>query len=152
MNLLARCLKLMPMCLVWAALAAAEPWVQPLTQEALSAGFQQRLPPAVSIAFGLAKAKDGSDVRQLLTKDGHRIRTFNVSVANHQDLVVFDVDARGGANVAYLLSAEGTLRKAVAYQTGSSDTRELSAADARAGFAREARFWSQRAKQIAAKQ
>ena len=152
MNSLTGGLKLMPVCLVWAALAAAEPWAQSLTQQALSAGFQQRLPPAVSLAFGLAQAKEGSDVRQLLTKDGHRIRTFNVSVANHQDLVVFDVDARGGANVAYLLSADGTLRKAVTYQTGSSDTRELSAAEAHAGFAREARFWSQRAKQIAAKQ
>jgi hypothetical protein len=132
-----RSLKIALLCLLWAgAASAAEPWAQPLTQQALSAGFLQRLPPAVSTAFGLAKAQEGSDVRQLLTKDGHRIRTFNVSVANHGDLVVFDIDARGGANVAYLLSADGTLRKAVAYQT----------------FQREARFWSQRAKQLAAKQ
>ena len=152
MNSLARCLKLMPLCMIWAALAAAEPWAQPLTQQALGAGFLQRLPPPVSKAFGLAKADEGSDVRQLLTKDGHRIRTFNVSVANHKDLVVFNIDARGGANVAYLLAADGTLRKAVAYQTGDSDTRELSSADAKAGFAREARFWSQRAKHLADKQ
>jgi hypothetical protein len=135
-----------------APLQAAEPWVQTLSAQALSSGFQQKLPPEVSKALGLPKANEGSDVRQLLTKDGSRIRTFNVSVVDHNDLVIFNIDAKGGANVAYLVAADGTLRKAVSYQSGGSDTKELAAAAARAGLVREARFWSARAKHTAAKQ
>lgn len=143
---------LMICLLVTGAALAAEPWVQAVTQQALDSGFLQRLPPAISKTFGLAKAEDGTDVRELLAKDGHRIRTFNVSVANHNDVVIFNIDARAGANIAYLLSGDGTLRKAVSYQTGGSDTHELAAAEARAGLARESKFWSMKAKQKLSKQ
>jgi hypothetical protein len=140
-------------CLMLAVpLQAAAPWTQTLSQQALDAGFLQRLPPAVCKAFGLPKADDGTDVRQLLTKDGHRIRTFNVGVANHNDLVIFNIDAKGGANLAYLVAGDGSLRKAVSYQTGGADTKELSAADAGAAFTKEVRFWSARAKHPPAKQ
>jgi hypothetical protein len=153
MTRLCRGLKWMGVCLLLGLpLQAAQPWVPMLTQQALNSGFLQRLPVAVSKAFALPKADDGTDVRQLLTKDGRHIRTFNVGVANHSDLVIFNIDAKGGANVAYLVSADASLRKAVSYQTGDSDTRELSAAEARAGLAREVRFWSAQAKKLAIKQ
>ena len=125
--------------------SAATPWAQTLSQQALDAGFLTRLPPTVSTAFGLPKASDGTDVRQLLTKDGHRIRTFNVSVASHTDLVVYNVDAQSGSTTAYLLSPAGELRKAVSYQ-GGGEAKPLEQADAKAGFAREKRYWSARAK------
>ena len=64
------------------AAGEASPWTQTVTQQALDSGFLTRLPPAVSVAFGLTKPEEGTEVRQLLTKEGHRIRTFNVSVAN----------------------------------------------------------------------
>jgi hypothetical protein len=121
------------------------PWAQTLTQQALDSGFLSRLPPNVSVVFGLAKPEEGTDVRQLLSKEGHQVRTFNVSVANHSDLVIFNVNAQSGATVAYLVSPEGQLRKAVAYQTGGQ-ARDLSAADAKSGFAREKKYWSGRAK------
>lgn len=130
-------------------LAATTPWAERLTQQALNAGFLTRLPPTVSTAFGLPKAAEGSDVRQLLTKDGHRIRTFNVSVASHSDLVVFNVDAQKGATTAYLLSPDGQLRKAVSYQAGGQ-AQPIAPADAQAGFAREKRYWSARAKKVPA--
>jgi hypothetical protein len=130
------------------ALPAAMPWAQTLTQQALSSGFLTRLPPTVSVAFGLPKAAEGTDVRQLLTKDGPRIRTFNVGVANHGDLVMFNVDAHSGANVAYLLTPAGELRKAVSYKAGG-EAQPLSAADAKSGFAREQHFWSARARKAA---
>lgn len=153
MTRLARGFQWMAVCLLLALpLQAADPWVPAITQQALDSGFLQRLPVAVSKAFGLPKADDGTDVRQLLKKDGRRIRTFNVGVANHSDLVIFSIDAKEGANVAYLISADGSLRKAVSYQTGSNDTSELSAADARTGLARETRFWSAQAKKKPAKQ
>jgi hypothetical protein len=127
------------------AQAATTPWVPILTQEALNSGFLSRLPPNVSLVFGLAKPQEGTDVRQLLDKQGHRVRTFNVSVANHNDVVLFNVDAQSGATVAYLLSPDGQLRRAVAYQAGGQ-ARELSAADAKSGLAHEKQFWSARAR------
>jgi hypothetical protein len=127
-----------------AAWAAAPPWTQTLTQQALDSGFLTRLPPAVSVALGLTKPEEGTEVRQLISKDGHRVRTFNVGVANHADLVVYNLNAQTGAGAAYLLTPDGKLRKAVSYQAGK-DVQPLSGADAQAGLAREARFWSARA-------
>ena len=120
-------------------------WVQTLTQEALDSGFLSRLPPNVSVVFGLSKPQEGTDVRQLLAKEGHQVRTFNVSVANHADIVIFNVNAQSGTTVAYLVGPDGQLRKAVAYQTGG-EAKDLSAADAKAGMAREKKYWSARAK------
>jgi hypothetical protein len=127
-----------------AALKAAGPWTDALTQQALDSGFLTRLPPTVSEAFGLTKPKEGTEVRQLLTKQGHEVRTFNVSVANHADVVVLDLNAQNGATVAYLLSPDGQLRKAVSYH-GNGEPKALSAADAQAGFNREKHYWSARA-------
>ena len=125
--------------------AASTPWVQTLTQQALDSGFLSRLPPNVSVVFGLAKPEEGTDVRQLLSKEGHQVRTFNVSVANHADVVIFNVNAQSGATVAYLITPEGQLRRAVAYKPGGQ-AKDLSAADAKAGLAHEKKFWSARAK------
>ena len=126
-----------------ACLEAAGNWAQSLAQQALDSGFLSRLPPAVSVAFGLAKGEEGTEVRQLLTKAGHEVRTFNVSVANPADVVIFDVNSHTAATVAYLLTADGQLRKAVSYQAGH-EARPMSDADAKAGLAREQRFWSAR--------
>ena len=141
------------MSLMFCALAGyahgAPPWAAALVQQALGSGFLTRLPPEVSVAFGLAKAEQGSDVRQLISKEGHQVRTFNVSVANHDDLVIFNLNARTGATVAYLFGGDGLLRKAVSYQTGGQ-VQPLSAPEARAGVARETRFWAARARHAAA--
>jgi len=128
--------------------AASTQWVQTLTQQALDSGFLSRLPPNVSVVFGLAKPQEGTDVRQLLSKEGHQVRTFNVSVANHADIVIFNVNAQSGSTVAYLITPEGQLRKAVSYQPGAQ-AQELSAADAKAGLAHEKKFWAARAKSAA---
>jgi hypothetical protein len=127
---------------------AAAPWPQSLIPRALDSGFLTRLPPSVSVALALAKADQGTEVRQLLRKSGHQVRTFNVSVANHNDVVIFNVNGRTGATVAYLLGPDGQLRKAVSYQAGGQ-AHEIPAADARAGVAREARFWSALARKSA---
>ena len=132
-----------------AALEAAPPWTDSLTQQALDSGFLTRLPPTVSEAFALTKPKEGTEVRQLLTKQGHQVRTFNVSVANHADVVVLDLNAHSGATVAYLLSPDGQLRKAVSYQ-GNGEPTALSSADAQAGFNREKHYWSARAQKPSA--
>ena len=43
--------------------ASTTPWAHTLAQEALDSGFLSRLPPNVSVVFGLAKPQEGTDVR-----------------------------------------------------------------------------------------
>lgn len=135
--------------LLTAGAQAAAPWAPQLAQQALDSGFLTRLPPDVSKALGLAKPDEGTDVRQLLTKVGHQVRTFNVGVIDHTQLVIFTLNARSGESVAYLLGPDGTLRKAVSYQTGGQ-TQPLAPDKASAGLAREVHFWAARAKASAA--
>ena len=137
------------MIAIAATAAAAPAWTESLARQALASGYLTRLPPTVSVALGLAKAKEGSDVRQLISKSGHQVRTFNVSVARNSDVVLFTVDARTGATNAYLIGPDAQLRKAVSYQAGA-EAQDMPATEARAGLAREARFWSSRAKHAAA--
>jgi cytochrome oxidase Cu insertion factor (SCO1/SenC/PrrC family) len=66
-------------------------------------------------------------------------------VANHADVVVMDLNARNHTTVAYLLSPDGQLRKAVSAKAGE-EAKPLSAADAQAGLAREKKYWSARPK------
>lgn len=116
------------------------PWAQGLASRALAEGFLSRLPPHVSKALALAKPDDGTEVRQLIVRSGHHARTFNVSVANHGDIVLFSVDVHTNNSVAYLTGPDGALRKALAFQHVDQE-QPLSAAEARAGFQSEKRFW-----------
>jgi hypothetical protein len=121
------------------------PWTTVLTQQALTAGHPSTLPPNLSVVLGLAAQGKSIAVRQLVTRAEQKVRTFNVSVAHHRDLVIFSIDEGTQTTVAYLLAPGGKLRKAVSYQTGGPP-RELSAAEAKVGFAGEVRYWSGRAR------
>lgn len=116
-------------------------WTGALTQQALTSGFQATLPPHVSVVLGLASKIESVPVRQLVSRAGQKVHTYNVSVAHHTDVVLFLVDERALSTVAYLLTSGGKLRKAVSYQTGG-EPRELTASEARPGLAREIRYWS----------
>ena len=120
------------------------PWTTVLTQQALTAGHPSTLPPNLSVVLGLAAQGKSIEVRQLVTRAVQKVRTFNVSVAHHRDLVIFSVDEGTQTTVAYLLAPGGRLRKAVSYQTGG-EPHELPATEARTGLAREVSFWSDRA-------
>jgi S1-C subfamily serine protease len=116
-------------------------WTDVLTRQALDTGFLSRLPPNLSVLLGLAPHGEGVDVRQLLDRAGKIIRSFNVRVANHSDLVIVSVNPETGSTIVYLLGPGGTLRKALAYEAGGQ-ARELTTADASRGFRYERRFWS----------
>ena len=126
-----------------AQVQGATPWAQALAAQALDSGFLSRLPPNLSKTFALTKPDDGAEVRQLITRSSRQSRTFNVSVANHNDIVIFNVDVHTNDTVAYLVGPDGTLRKAVAYRKVDQE-RTMSAQEARQGFEREKRFWSAR--------
>jgi hypothetical protein len=123
------------------------PWTAVLTQQALTAGHQATLSPNLSMVLGLATEPKSVAVRQLVTRAEQKVRTFNVSVAHHRDLVILYVDEGTQSTVAYLLAPGGKLRKAVSYQTGGPP-QELSAAEANLGFAGEVRYWSGRAREL----
>jgi hypothetical protein len=123
------------------------PWTAVLTQQALAAGYPATLPPNLSMVLGLATQGKSVQVRQLVTRAEQKVRTFNVSVAHHHDLVIFFVDEGTQATVAYLLGPGGRLRKAVSYQIGAQP-RELSASEAHAGYVAEVRYWSGRAQEV----
>ena len=123
------------------------PWTDVLTQQALAAGYPATLPPNLSMVLGLATQGKSVKVKQLVTRAEQKVRTFNVSVAHHRDLVILFVDEGTQATVAYLLGPGGRLRKAVSYQIGAQP-RELSAAEAHAGYVAEVRYWSGRAREV----
>jgi hypothetical protein len=136
--------------LLWgAAGGGAEPsWASVLVREALASGFEATLPPHAAMVLGLAADGQHAAVRQLVERSGHTVRTFNVSVAHHRDVVMFVVDESTQSAVAYLLAPGGKLRKAISYHSGD-EPRLLSAAEAHGGFGREVSYWSARARQSA---
>src|SRR5205814_1484049 len=81
-------------------------------QQALTAGYPATLPPNVSLVLGLAAGGKSVPVKQLVTRAEQKVRTFNVSVAHHRDMVIFSVDEGTRATVAYLLAPGGNLRRA----------------------------------------
>jgi hypothetical protein len=132
-------------CVLGVVPARAETrWTDALTQQALSAGYQATLSPNLSMVLGLATEPKSVPVKQLVTRAEQKVRTFNVSVAHHRDLVILSVDEGTQTTVAYLLAPGGKLRKAVSYQFGA-EPRQLSASEARPGFRAEVRYWSGRA-------
>jgi hypothetical protein len=129
---------------------AETPWAEALAAQTLDSGFLSRLPPKLSKTLGLAKPEEGTEVRQLISRSGHHARTFNVSVANHNDIVMFSVDIHTNDSVAYLIGPDGKLRKALAYQHVDQE-RPLTAGEAQSGFRAEKSFWSSRLHKPAAK-
>ena len=119
-------------------------WTGVLTQQALQRGYQATLPPHVSMVLGLSTKSESVPVRQLMSRAADKVRTYNVSVANPRDVVLFLVDERARSTVAYLITRGGKLRKAVSYQFGG-EPHELTSSEARPGLAREIRYWSDRA-------
>jgi hypothetical protein len=116
-------------------------WTGALTQQALASGFQATLPPHVSVVLGLSSGAESVPVRQLMSRVADKVHTYNVSVANPRDVVLFLADERAQSMVAYLLAPGGKLRKAVSYHFGG-EPHELTASEARPGLAREKRYWS----------
>jgi hypothetical protein len=121
--------------------AADSPWTAPLIKQALSGGYKKSVPPVLSLVLGLAAKAEAVETRQLVRSDGQKIHTFDVVSASPHQVVLFVVDEAAHSSVTYLLSASGKLRKAVSYDIGAAP-HDVPEAQARAGLARERRFWT----------
>jgi hypothetical protein len=123
-----------------AARGAATHSLKPLIDAVIRNGPDSQLPAHLSVVIGVSQVEQTTAVKQAVARDGAMVRTFNVSVANHDDVVMILYDEQSRAAKAYLSSPAGTLRKAVSYQADAPATvRPLGAA--RDDFAKEINFW-----------
>ncbi len=132
---------LLAAALLGAAARAATSWAETLATRALSEGPTAQLPPHLTAVLGLSRDSDGLAVRQLVSRDGFTVRTFNVGARAPHRIVVMVADEAARLTVAYLVTPHGHLHRALQYHAGEAP-QELSAAAAQPGFAAEVRFWS----------
>src|SRR5205823_8336882 len=117
----------------------APPWTNALTKEAMTSGFEAKLPPHAAMVLGLAKKGESIAVRQLVSRAGQKVHTFNVVVADKGDIVVSVANEKEQSTVAYRPTARGRLRRAVSYQTGG-EPHELAASEAQPGLGAGSRY------------
>jgi hypothetical protein len=132
-----------------AARGAATHSLKPLIDAVIRNGPDSQLPAHLSVMIGVSQVEHTTAVKQAVVRDGAIVRTFNVCVANHDDVVMMVYNEQTRSTKAYLSSPTGALRKAVSYQAGAPAT-ERTAAAARGDFAKEITFWVEFVKQQAA--
>jgi hypothetical protein len=113
-----------------------------LVDDVLRNGPVSQLPAHLSVMLGISALEQVTAVKQAVLRDGDTVRTFNVCVGNHKDLVMVTHNEKTQATKAYLLTDAGRLRKAIDYQAGEP-AHERSLADARSDFAGEIKFWTE---------
>lgn len=127
--------------LLGGAARAATPWAETLAAQALKQGPTSQLPPHLTGVLGLSSNGQALAVRQLVSRDGFSVRTFNVGAQAPHRVVLMVADEAARSTVAYLLTPHGHLGRALQYHAGEAP-QELPLAEAQPGFAAEARFWS----------
>jgi hypothetical protein len=120
-----------------------------LESVAVQSGQHANLPPHLSLLLGISHTEASVAVHQLGFKNGQAIKTLNVCADEHNNVVLMSAGADQRI-AAYLMSPQGTLRKAFVYRVGG-DTRELRLAEAQAGFAQERELWIERAPALGVK-
>jgi hypothetical protein len=119
-----------------------------LVESVVQHGPDALLPAHLSVLLGVNSTEQSTPVKQAVVRDGSTVRTFNVSAANHGNLVMLTYDEKTHETKAYLVAATGALRKAVSYQAGAP-ANERSTKDARNDFAHEVSFWAKFEQQAA---
>jgi hypothetical protein len=132
---------LLAAALLGGAARAATPWAETLAAQALKQGPSSQLPPHLTSELRLSDDGQGLAVRQIVSRDGSTVRTFNVGAQAPHRVVVIVADEAAKLTVAYLLTPHGHLRRALQYHAGEAP-QELPLATAKSGFAAEVRFWS----------
>jgi len=127
--------------LLGGAASAATSWAETLAAQALKQGPTSQLPPHLTGVLGLSSNGQGLAVRQLVSRDGFSVHTFNVGAQAPHRVVLMVADEAARSTVAYLLTPHGHLGRALQYHAGEAP-QELPVAEAQPGFAAEVRFWS----------
>ena len=128
---------------------AAVPLLQPLIGAVLRNGPDSQLPAHLSLVLGISRVEQPVAVKQAVLREKSVVKTFLVSSVNHEDVVILSYDEESRSMRAYLTSASGALRKAVAYQAGAPAAVRAKA-DAAKDFNAEIHYWTSLARQPAA--
>ncbi len=113
----------------------------PVIDTVVQRGPTNQLPAHLSVVLGITKAEQPVPVKQAVMREAETVRTFNVTIGNHADVVLAIYNEQSRSFKAYLIDSAGTLRKAVAYRAGEPPTvRTLS--EARGDFVQELAFWT----------
>lgn len=103
-------------------------------------GPTSQLPAHLSVVLGVSAVEQPAAVKQAVMREAETVRTFNVCIANHGDVVMITYNEQSRSSKAYLVSPDGKLRKAVSFQAGAPAI-ERSLREARADFTAEIKFW-----------
>jgi len=108
-------------------------------EETLAHGHDAQLPPHISHLLGIGSGEEPVSVKQFV-RMGDVVRGFEVSVEDHNDIVIFTEDRPTSESMFYLTSERGSVRKVVSIVGGVGQDRAPTAADQKA-FAEEKAFW-----------
>jgi hypothetical protein len=127
--------------------AARRPLAHPRAELAAAAqiaaeqGFHSELPPHISTLLGLTR-EERCPVRQGVLRFPDKIQGIDVTEKNHDDIVIFVVDATG-QQTFYLTSPAGTLRRMLSVKKGVGVVVKPTEADVE-GFQKEKKMWEER--------
>ena len=124
--------------------AAAAKTTSPLDRavdRTLAEGHDALLPPHVSNLLGISPAEHEVPVKQAVEM-GELIRGFEVSTAEHNNVVIFVENRAQKQTTYYLMSKHGTLRKVLAVIEGTGYSRQPTQED-REAFEKEKQRWLQ---------
>ena len=122
--------------------AAGAKTTSPLTRaidRILAEGDDAILPPHVSNLLGLSPDEHQVPVKQF-HEMGELIRGFEVSTAEHNNVVIFVENRAQKQTTFYLMSKHGTLRKVLAVIEGTGYSRQPTKED-REAFEKEKQRW-----------
>ena len=111
-----------------------------LIDTVINKGPDSQLPAHLSVVLGVSRTERATPVKQAVMRDGATVRTFNVSTAKHDEVVLINYNKLSHSSNAYRVSRTGELRKAVSYQAGAPAVERL-LSEARDDFAIEITFW-----------
>jgi hypothetical protein len=111
-------------------------------QAAIDRGFHAELPPHISTLLGLAN-EEKCPVMQGVLRTTERIQGIDVVEKNHNDIVLFTVDAATQDQTFYLTSLSGALRKVLSVKGGVGQVVQPTRADHEA-FQKEKKMWEDR--------
>ena len=113
-----------------------------MAEVALQSGFDAELPPHVSTLLGLTRDEKCA-VKQGLLRAPEMIQGFEVSEKDHNDIVIFMVDATTKDQTFYLTSPTGQLRRLLTVRQGQGQVMRPTKADLET-FEEQKKLWKER--------
>jgi len=128
-----------------ASMASTMTPLSTVVDDALAAGADAVLPPALAVPLGLSRNAEGTPVRQITGQGARLTHRFCVSTSHRHEIVMLTEDASSHITTAYLLSVAGKLRKAV-IQPGEGAAATIPRARATIEFTAERDYWASAAR------